>query len=107
MTDIFHEIFRPCDGLEYDDFCDRVRHSCSGPGAWNHTLINKAKVRGVKVNRAYFDKRINMSWCCQWFHGQYGETKAFREWFKQRQIFRYGRKTVEDYIQNGPNRVKV
>jgi hypothetical protein len=105
--DVFREIFRECDGLLYNDYCHVKRHVCSGPGAWNHTIFNKAKVKGIKINRAYFDKRINLSWNCQKFHAEYGETKKYREWFKMRQIFTYGRRAVEDYINNGPNKVKV
>lgn len=107
MNDTFAEVFRPCDGLDYDDFCHRKRHVCWGSATWNHVLFNKAKVKGVKINRAYFDKRINLSWNCQKFHDEYGETTKYREWFKQRQIFIYGRKAVEDYLKNGPNKVKV
>jgi hypothetical protein len=107
MTDdIFREIFRECDGLAYNDYCHIKRHVCSGPGAWNHTLINRGKVRGVKISRAYFDKPINLSWNCQKFHSEYGETTKYREWFKQRQIWKYGRKAVKEFFDNSPQKIK-
>jgi hypothetical protein len=89
-----------CIGREYDK-----KHVCSGPVQPNHTLINKAKIRGVK-DRLYFDKAINISWCCQKFHNEHGETRKFREWFKARQIWRYGRQAVKDFFEKSPQRVK-
>jgi hypothetical protein len=103
--DLFHEIFRDCDGKLYDDFCHRKRHICSGCGAWNHTLLNKKKYQGC-AERAYFENPINKSWNCQKFHAEYGETTKYREWFKQRQIFKYGRKAVKDFFDNSPQKIK-
>ena len=102
-----------CDGLEYDDFCHRKRHVCSGPMAPNHTLINDAKIRGrnnpkhrLYKDRYYFDKPINISWVCQKFHNEHGETRKFRDWFKTRQIWRYGRDRVAEYLERSPQRIK-
>lgn len=92
---------RGCEGQKYK------RHTCFGPFAWNHVLINKAKFRGVpKKFKKYFDQRINLSRCCQWFHNQHGETTAFREWFKKRQIFIYGRAAVEKFFRDSPQKIK-
>jgi hypothetical protein len=100
-------IYHPCEGWEYDDFCKRERHSCSGRTSPNHTLINKRKFQGIPDRlKKYFDKPINIMWCCNEFHGMYGETKAFRAWFRDRQVFLYGRAAVKAFFDNAPMKIK-
>ncbi len=97
--DTFEETFRPCDGRAYDP-----THVCSGPFAWNHTILNKAKYRGVKEKK-YFDNPINLSWCCQSFHNSHGETRKFRAWFYTVQCHKYGTGTVKKFLMDAPMKV--
>jgi hypothetical protein len=97
---------RTCDGHLYDDFLYRERHVCDTDPQRNHVLFNKAKIRGVKVNREYFDQEICVSYCCQWFHNQYGETKGFRKFWREVQEKRYGTAAVRAFLLGGPNKIK-
>jgi hypothetical protein len=99
-------IYQPCCGYEYDDFCHRERHDCDGAAHPNHSLINKRKFQGIRINRGYFDKPINIFWCCNGFHGMWGETTAFRAWFRDRQVFLYGRAAVKSFFDNSPQKIK-
>jgi hypothetical protein len=96
-----------CDGWEYDKYKNWLLHDCPGNGPPNHTLINKAKYRGVKGKaRDYFDNKINMSDLCIPYHAQYGETTEFREFWKQRQEKVYGVQTVKNFYLEAPMKVK-
>jgi len=73
----------------------------------NHSLINKRKFQGIPQKlKKYFDNPINIFWCCNEFHGMYGETRPFRDWFKDKQIFLYGRAAVAKFFTDSPQKIK-
>jgi hypothetical protein len=90
-----------CEGALFDG-----SHSCDGPRSMHEALYKKSEFPRNQTMHAYLDNEINVAIMCQHHHGQIGNSKVFRAWFRELQCQRYGYQAVHDYLMNSPTKIK-
>lgn len=83
------------------------QHTCKGGVEMNESIFNRNKFKHLpKSKQGYFWHRINCNLICTWAHRQFGETKAFRIFWRQRAEQLYGTDEVQAWIDGAPLRIK-
>ena len=85
-------------------FCELKQgwpHSCSGGLEMHEAFYTRNHARTAAMRRYIVDER-NCVLLCSWAHAQLGRNKQARSWLIERQMERYGRSAMKQYVGAAP-----
>ena len=94
-------VIHVCEGQKFE------LHKCRGGIEMNESIFTRNHIRHLSESKkAYFWDPINVSLVCTFFHRKFGHTSKFRNWWIRRAGDLYGARTVFEWIEDAPLKIK-